>query len=98
MIHEACITICCLPMTNEGIEEIYVYADKVIVSGQNQISVYLFPANPKSLEFEAFKLRYKNNQNLINFWTNLEPGHQKFEKDLKPLSYSVDKKGKHVFD
>lgn len=42
-IHGDCVTIGCLPMTNELIKEIYLYAIYAKNNGQEKIPVYIFP-------------------------------------------------------
>jgi murein L,D-transpeptidase YafK len=97
MIHGACITIGCLPMTNEGIEEIYLYAVKARNNGQLKIPVYIFPAEPGGLDYNRLKEKFKSNTDLISFWKNLENGHNLFKKDGKPLTVGVLPNGNYVF-
>jgi murein L,D-transpeptidase YafK len=98
MIHGACITIGCLPMTNEGIEEIYIYSVMAKSAGQNQIPVYIFPAKPNSEKFQSLLNQYKSDKSLIQFWKNLEEGYSKFLKTNKLLKYTVGAKGAYIFE
>jgi murein L,D-transpeptidase YafK len=42
-IHGSCVTIGCLPMTDDKIKEIYLYALHARNNGQKNIPVYIFP-------------------------------------------------------
>jgi len=95
MIHGACITIGCLPMTNEGIEEIYLYAVKARNSGQYRIPVYIFPAEPGKSEYK--KLIEKNQSSHVAFWENLVDGYNVYKNTGRPLSFSVSPDGKYDF-
>jgi murein L,D-transpeptidase YafK len=94
MIHGACITIGCLPMTNEGIEEIYLYAVKARSNGQTQIPVYIFPAEPGTDHYNQLK---KQNPKLRSFWENLEEGFHQYQSQRKPLEFTVSKEGRYQF-
>jgi murein L,D-transpeptidase YafK len=98
MIHGECVTIGCLPMTNEGIEEIYIYAVKAKQNGQKKIPVYIFPFEPGSGANSVTTKRYNDRTDVLTFWKNIEEGYKIFRKIGKPLSYSVNSKGRYVFN
>jgi len=43
-IHGGCVTIGCIPMTDDGIKELYVLAVEAKNNGQDEIPVHIFPA------------------------------------------------------
>ena len=94
MIHGACITIGCLPMTNEGIEEIYLYAIKARSNGQMRIPVYIFPAEPGTDHYNQLK---KQQPKQRSFWENLEEGYHLYLNQRKPLEFTVSKEGRYQF-
>lgn len=94
MIHGACVTIGCLPMTNEGIEEIYVYADRARKAGQKQIPVYLFPARPGTDAYRRLVERYPEWK---SFWAELATGYQQFLQTHRPIQYRTGPKGNYLF-
>jgi len=96
-IHGHCVTIGCLPMTNEIIKEIYLYAVYARNNGQMKIPVYIFPFEMTDSNMEIYRNKYKNNQELLSFWTNLKIGFDQFEKDKKALKISVDGNGDYRF-
>ncbi|MES2587729.1 MAG: L,D-transpeptidase family protein [Bacteroidota bacterium] len=96
-IHGSCVTIGCLPMTDEKIKEIYLYSVYAKNNGQAKIPVYVFPFQMTEDKFKSYKTKYKDQTALIDFWKNLKSGYDKFQKDKKELSFSVDSKGNYVF-
>lgn len=93
-IHGKCLTIGCLPMTDDKIKEIYLYAVYAKSCGQSKIPVYIFP-----FRMTRKNLSIKKNDYLQwnDFWNNLKMGYDKFEKEKKELKFSVDKKGDYMF-
>ena len=96
-IHGSCVTIGCLPMTDDKIKEIYLYAVFAGNNGQNAIPVYIFPFRMTDSNFEIHKKEYTDNQPLIDFWTNLKTGYDKFMLEKKTLNVTVDKAGNYLF-
>jgi murein L,D-transpeptidase YafK len=96
-IHGSCVTIGCLPMTDDKIREIYLYAVFASNNGQSNIPVYIFPFRMTDANFRTYKNRYEKNQTLINFWTNLKTGYDRFVSDKKALNGSVDRSGNYRF-
>jgi len=96
-IHGSCVTIGCLPMTDDKIKEIYLYAVFARNNGQNDIPVYIFPFRMTDSNFQAYKNRYTKNQELIDFWTNLKIGYDQFVSEKKALNETVDQTGNYRF-
>jgi murein L,D-transpeptidase YafK len=96
-IHGSCVTIGCLPMTDEKIKEIYVYAVHAKNNGQTRIPVYIFPFKMTDEKFSEIKLQYKDRQDLIDFWSNLKTGHDYFVKEQKELKFTFEVNGDYKF-
>jgi murein L,D-transpeptidase YafK len=96
-IHGDCVTIGCVPMTDDKIKEIYLYAVYAKNAGQNKIPVYIFPFRMTDKNFKNYSNQYKNSEKLIKFWTNLKSGYDKFQNDNKDLNIKVDTKGNYLF-
>ncbi len=96
-IHGSCVTIGCLPMTDDKIKEIYLYAVFAHNNGQNNIPVYIFPFRMTDANFQEYKNNNIQNQELINFWANLKTGYDKFVSEKKVLNEKVDKSGNYQF-
>lgn len=96
-IHGSCVTIGCLPMTDDIIKEIYLYAIYAKNNGQLKIPVYVFPYKMTDANQVAYGEKYKENSNLLIFWNNLKIGYDKFIKEKKELNPRVDAKGDYQF-
>lgn len=96
-IHGSCVTIGCLPVTNDIIKGIYIYAVVSKSNSQDKIPVYIFPCRLDSLNFEKLKNKYKTDLTLLDFWKNLKEGYDKFLSEKKELSVDIDKKGRYIF-
>jgi murein L,D-transpeptidase YafK len=97
-IHGECVTIGCMPMTNEKIKEIYIYALQAKNSGQTKIPVYVFPFEMTNNKMETYKNKYQNQTELISFWNNLKQGYDSFIKEPKELKLIVDKNGDYKYN
>lgn len=84
MIHGDRISIGCLAMTDEKIEEIYTLCSAAHGGGQAYFRVHIFPfrMTPECIEARA--------QPVWNdFWLNLKEGYDLFEKNRVPPEVSV---------
>lgn len=95
-IHGSTVTIGCMPMTDDKIKEIYLYAVYAKDNGQNKIPVYIFPFRMNDANFNHYKEQYS--KTLINFWNNLKEGHDLFQNTKKELKIKVDSEGNYIFN
>lgn len=95
-IHGSCVTIGCLPMTDDKIKEIYLYAINAKNNGQKTIPVYIFPFRMTEQNFDKFKKQYRNKIELTEFWTAIKQGYDKFNKEKRELNVSVNETGDYV--
>ena len=96
-IHGSCVTVGCLPMTDDKIKEIYLYAVYARNCGQRDIPVYIFPFRMTEKNFRTYIKQYSHNKELTKFWTNLKVGYNRFVKEKKALRISVDEQGNYNF-
>lgn len=96
-IHGSNVTVGCLPMSDDKIKELYLYAINAKNDGQTKIPVYIFPYKMTDVHFDLYKLKYADNPELIAFWSNLKVGYDKFMTDKQELAYTVDKSGNYNF-
>lgn len=92
MIHGNRVSIGCLAMTDEKIEEIYTLCDAALQGGQPFFRVHIFPfrMTPERME------KAKDDPN-AEFWKNLAEGYDSFEKNRVPPDVSV-RDGHYHFD
>ena len=88
-IHGSCVTVGCLPMTDNFIKEIYLLAVYARNNGQKNIPVYVFPFKMTDQNMIIYNAKYKNNKALLSFWENLKIGYDKFAKDCKQLTIKI---------
>lgn len=96
-IHGSCVTIGCMPMTNDLIQEIYLYAVHAKNNGQQKIPVYIFPFRMTEPNMKKWSAKYAGEPEIIDFWKNIRKGYTLFEKEHKELNPSVDKNGDYQF-
>ena len=91
MIHGNRVSIGCLAMTDQRIEEIYTLCDAALANGQPFFRVHLFP-------FRMTEARMKKaaGSEWIDFWNNLKQGHDHFEEHRVPPETTVAK-GRYTF-
>lgn len=94
-IHGECVTVGCLPMTNDIIKEIYVLAIQARYNGQTRIPVYIFPF--RMTDENMGKYSKENNVDKVSFWEKLKPGNDAFEKTKAEVKFGNDKFGNYKF-
>ncbi len=93
-IHGNCVTIGCIPITDDKIKELYVIAVEAKNGGQEKIPVHIFPA-----KLDADGMDYLRKETsiveTIRFWENLQSIYQDFQSSKKLKSVKVDKLGRY---
>ena len=89
-IHGNCVTIGCIPLTDEKIKELYVLAVEARSNGQEKIPVHIFPAKLSSTELNVLKKDFPVN---THFWENLKSVYDGFEETKKLKPVRVNKSG-----
>jgi murein L,D-transpeptidase YafK len=95
-IHGSCVTIGCIPLRDDPIEEIYLAAVDARSSGQASIPVHIFPGRMQGPQTEPDRLAWRNPV-LQAFWQNLQEGFTCFETKHTLPEITVDIKGKYHF-
>lgn len=94
MIHGSCVTIGCMPLTDNYIKEVYVLCVEARNNGQKAIPVHIFPTK---MDEKGMIFLSETNPKQLDFWKNLQPGYNYFEQKKQLPKITVDKKGKYVF-
>jgi murein L,D-transpeptidase YafK len=96
-IHGNCITVGCIPLTDEFIDEVYIMAVNAKNAGQDFIPVHVFPVkfgNAGSMNYlGTFTLTDGSSK---QFWTELRNAYDYFEKHHRLPVVLVDDKGKYI--
>ncbi len=96
-IHGNCVTIGCVPIGDDAIEELYMIAVEARAAGQTRIPVHIFPARLDDQGLTRLQSEYATNGRLLNFWANLKQGYDYFEQRRRLPVIAVDRMGKYGF-
>ncbi len=97
MIHGDCVTIGCVPITDEYIEEVYVAAVEAHANGQQRIPIQIFPSRLDEAGMKQLSELAGGDEKLLGFWRELKAGHDLFERERVPPKVAVDKEGRYRF-
>lgn len=79
MVHGDCVSIGCMAMTDDGIDEIYTLVDAAHDAGQTSVQIHIFP-----FRLTEANLKKHQKSEWISFWKNLKEGSDLFEQDHLP--------------
>lgn len=74
-LHGGCATIGCIPITNAGIQELYLLTVEAKKAGEN-IPVHIFPARFSTPKWQQLQTQFPR---WISFWQSLKKGYDYFE-------------------
>lgn len=94
-IHGGCATIGCLPLTDDGIEEVYLAAVAAADAGQDAIPVHLFPLRFTDALFPALAADNAFDPSLVPFWQDLRAVYDHFERTRRLPRITVDPAGRY---
>lgn len=92
-IHGNCVTIGCIPITDDKIKELYILAVEARNSGQRWIPVHIFPARYHQKNWQYLQHQYRNDPALLQFWRVLKQAFDYFEANKQVPGFSVDRAG-----
>ena len=96
-IHGGCVTVGCIPITDDKIMEIYWLAVQAKSNGQEKIPVHIFPSKLDSTSLSRLKNRFQQSEGLIQFWSNLKIGYDWFVEHGNIPEITVDRQGVYHF-
>ena len=96
-IHGSCVTIGCIPMTDDKMKEIYILAVEATNNGQKEIPVHIFPCIMTADYYTQLKENSAEEQSRIDFWNNLEEAYFYFELNKILPDFTIDEKGRYSF-
>ncbi|UOR05657.1 hypothetical protein MUN82_00820 [Hymenobacter aerilatus] len=90
-IHGSNATVGCLPITDAGIEELYVLAVEARAAGQDTIGMHIFPfpLTPENLAARRHSAH-------AAFWQNLRAGYLFFEQNHQLPQLATDARGAYT--
>ena len=87
MVHGSNVSIGCLAMTDEKIEEIFTLCDAAHRGGQEYFRIHIFPFRMSDCKMAEFQ-----DHEWLSFWKNLQTGYTWFEDKKLPPDVSVKDK------
>ncbi|MDP4933969.1 MAG: L,D-transpeptidase family protein [Salibacteraceae bacterium] len=78
-IHGSCVTIGCVPLTDEKIEEVYVYGVEAKNAGQTTIPVTFFPSKLDAKKLNELLIKEKPSATTRELWKDLSKAYLYFE-------------------
>jgi len=97
-IHGGINTVGCIPITDEGIKELYAIAVECVSAGQDRIPVHIFPRRLDEEGFSKLVSEYEGREELIKFWGNLKKGFDYFEEKNQLPQITVSMGGEYIFN
>ncbi|MBI3501165.1 MAG: L,D-transpeptidase family protein [Bacteroidetes bacterium] len=92
-IHGNCVTIGCMPITDDKIKEVYVMAVEAKSNG-GKIPVHLFPFRMSEENMKLYGEKYPQH---LAFWKNIQKGYAYFESAKTLPSVKVLNNGEYSF-
>lgn len=96
-IHGNCVTVGCLPITDDKIKELYILAIEARNNGQRDIPVHIFPTRMEGRALASLIQQYSGDDNLHAFWKNLQVIYLDFKTKRLVRTVNIDSKGEYYF-
>lgn len=93
-LHGSCVTVGCIPLTDDKIKELYILAVEARNNGQQKIPVHIFPAKLSESELVTLSKEFPSQ---ANFWGNLKVIYDDFEKTKKLNVIRISPQGEYLF-
>ncbi len=96
-IHGGCVTVGCVPITDEGIKQLYVVCLAARSGGQENIPVHIFPTRFTKNGWAFLRKEYGGDAEKMRFWTDLKEGYDYFEKYHVVMPVMYTPAGRYVY-
>jgi murein L,D-transpeptidase YafK len=96
-LHGNCASIGCIPITDDGIKEVYWLAVLVHSQGQKHLPIQIFPARLTDDGLKGLSATHRNQPALLAFWTNLKKGYDLFETSHQLATIKTRQDGAYEF-
>ena len=95
-IHGGCLTVGCLPMSDNGICEIYTACLHAKINGQEYIPVHIYPTRLTGRGMSYLAAEYADKEQNQQFWASLRREYEYFEKNHKLLPVMYSREGSYI--
>lgn len=94
-IHGSCVTIGCLPITNDKIKDLYVFCVEAKNNGQSKIPVTIFPSKLTESEYLSLTKSYIKEKDKMNLWADLKKAYEIFNRTRQLPEIEFLSTGRH---
>ena len=94
-IHGNCVTIGCMPITDDKIKELYVFCVEARDNGQQSIPITVFPAKLTDIDFKTLIAKYHGDNDKTELWTDMKTAYNYFIKNKKLPTITFLDNGRH---
>jgi len=95
-IHGDCVTIGCIPITNDYIKELYLICIDAKNSGQDNIPVTIFPSRLDRDRYDALCIKYNDDKDRLALWSDLKNGYDIFNRTKQLPNIVFLANGRHT--
>lgn len=93
-IHGNCVSVGCIPLQNDQVDEVYLMATAARLNGQNYIPVHVFPIRFDNEQSLTYYTKYAfNDVDLQHFTASIKPVYDYFEEHKKLPLIGIDLNG-----
>src|SRR5206468_435341 len=96
-LHGNCASIGCIPITDDGIKEVYWLAVLAHTQGQERLPIHIFSAQLTDAGLKTLTASHFNQPALIAFWSNLKEGYDLSEKNRRVPRVKTSTDGAYSF-
>lgn len=97
-IHGSCVTIGCLPITDDHIKELYLFCIEAKNSGQSKIPVHIFPTIFSDRNMNVLKVKYAKDTDKLILWNSLEEAYHQFNETKQIPKIRFLNNGTHIVE
>lgn len=94
-IHGDCVTIGCIPLTDDKIKELYIMCIEAIERGQKSIPVTIYPARLTDSNYSKLLTKHKNKP-YLSLWKDLKQAYSIFSKEKRLPKIFFRSDGRHT--
>lgn len=94
-IHGSCVTIGCLPITDDQIKELYLFCVEAKNNGQNTIPVNIFPTVMSNKNYDSLLQKYKGDTDKTDLWKELKLAYDLFNRTKEMPAIRFLSNGRH---
>ena len=94
-LHGSCVTIGCLPLTDDVIKELYILCVEAKNSGQLRIPITIYPLRLSQDNYRQLTERYRGDDDRLNLWRELLTAYTLFQSSAQLPEITFLANGRH---